>query len=342
MPPHISICIPTYNRADLLVDTLKSIAAQTVQPYEVIILDNASTDTTAELISRFKNSNIRYIRHKKNIGMAQNYNACVQEARGEWMTFLPSDDIISPTWYEEWSKIISKTTADLYMSPLTVVDNDLHPLWVMPLFSENKLIRQPHVAKTFHDRGTPGVPPTALCVFNKKILKKLGPFDPAHGTEFDVRVMLRMFDVCDVYYLHRFLYALREHPYRAFEHEKETKQKQFLTRLERNFAIIGDLWKKNYQKNPKKRDFVHCAIFMNLCNINLYIARGELKTIVRSYQLAKTYIPDLFQYSQDWTAFVRYQWLFLKRVFMMRQIPSHLKKQISWIEDLRRYDSITP
>ena len=91
----VSIGIPTYNRADsYLKDTLDSALEQNYPNIEVIVSDNCSTDATAELIKGFKDQRLKYIRHKKNIGANNNFNYCLQVAKGDYFLLLHSDDLI--------------------------------------------------------------------------------------------------------------------------------------------------------------------------------------------------------------------------------------------------------
>src|SRR4051794_12551277 len=81
--PFVTIAIPTFNRADLLVDCLRSALAQTYSAFEVVVSDNASTDHTQEVLSRFTDRRLRVIRQDRNIGLLPNWNACLAAAKGD-------------------------------------------------------------------------------------------------------------------------------------------------------------------------------------------------------------------------------------------------------------------
>lgn len=104
-----SIIIPTYNRADLILITLKSVKKQLFKDYEVIVVDDGSTDNTKEVVKNFlnqdKNNNFRYL-YKENgeRGAARNFG--IKHAKGTYITFLDSDDIIYPEHLEEAEKFI--------------------------------------------------------------------------------------------------------------------------------------------------------------------------------------------------------------------------------------------
>jgi|GEM_PF-1595265 len=93
----LSICIPTYNRAKLLVQTLDCLLAQTSCKPEIecVISDNASTDDTAEVVAGFaaRYNNVRYFRNETNIGADRNAMHCLQLAGGEYVWFCSDDDI---------------------------------------------------------------------------------------------------------------------------------------------------------------------------------------------------------------------------------------------------------
>jgi len=92
--PRVSVIIPTYNRARYLPETLESVFAQTYRDYEVIVIDDGSTDNTAEVLESYLDR-IVYVR-KENGGQGSARNAGLKIARGEYIAFLDSDDLWLP------------------------------------------------------------------------------------------------------------------------------------------------------------------------------------------------------------------------------------------------------
>ncbi|MBU4477611.1 MAG: glycosyltransferase [Candidatus Omnitrophica bacterium] len=92
MKPLVSVVIPTYNCADLLERSVKSVLAQTFQDFEIIIVDDASADNTQEVVFSFKDTRIKYVRHKKNLGEAAARNTGIKIAQGEYIAPQDSDD----------------------------------------------------------------------------------------------------------------------------------------------------------------------------------------------------------------------------------------------------------
>lgn len=92
----VSICIPTYNRAKYLKTTIDSVLSQDFDDYELVICDDGSTDGTKELCAEYIDSRIRFVEGDKPSGSARNFNRCLAEASGEYLTILHSDDYFLP------------------------------------------------------------------------------------------------------------------------------------------------------------------------------------------------------------------------------------------------------
>lgn len=102
-PPRVSVCVPTYNGALFLGETLACIEAQTMQDYEVLIVDDLSTDDTLGIAGAYagRDKRVRVIRNTERAGSsARNANCSIGHARGEWIKFLFQDDRMAPNGLE--------------------------------------------------------------------------------------------------------------------------------------------------------------------------------------------------------------------------------------------------
>mgnify|MGYP001292544953 FL=1 len=101
-----SVIIPSYNRADFIAKTIQSVLNQTCSNFELIIVDDGSTDSTEKTIFSFKDPRIKYFK-KENAerGAARNFG--VSKAKGDYITFLDSDDLLYSTYLEEANLFIA-------------------------------------------------------------------------------------------------------------------------------------------------------------------------------------------------------------------------------------------
>jgi len=91
--PKVSAVICTYNRAQYLPQAIESVLAQSFQDFELIVVDDASTDNTQTLMEKYATNNkVRYIKNNKNLGLGRNRVESTKEARGEYIAILDSDD----------------------------------------------------------------------------------------------------------------------------------------------------------------------------------------------------------------------------------------------------------
>jgi glycosyltransferase involved in cell wall biosynthesis len=92
MKAKVSVILPTFNRANLLRRSIDSVLQQSFTDFELIIVDDCSTDTTKELISSYTDPRMRYIRNEENLGAGGARNAGVSVSEGEFIAFQDSDD----------------------------------------------------------------------------------------------------------------------------------------------------------------------------------------------------------------------------------------------------------
>lgn len=105
MEPHVSVIIPTYNRAHLLERAIKSVLRQSYSSLELIVVDDGSKDETPMVISKYP---LRYVRLPSNRGVALARNRGILKARGNLIAFLDSDDEFLPPKIEKQIKYLEK------------------------------------------------------------------------------------------------------------------------------------------------------------------------------------------------------------------------------------------
>jgi glycosyltransferase involved in cell wall biosynthesis len=111
--PVFTVVLPTYNRADLLKRAIQSVVSQTFPDFELIVVDDASSDDTTECVKSFSDSRIRYVRHDTNRGVSAARNSAILGAKGAFITFLDDDD-------ESYPDLLSATHRAFESEPATV------------------------------------------------------------------------------------------------------------------------------------------------------------------------------------------------------------------------------
>jgi glycosyltransferase involved in cell wall biosynthesis len=93
--PRVSVGLPVYNSEQYLAQSIESLLGQTYEDFELIISDNASTDTTPDICRRYakQDSRVRYVRQPRNIGLAPNHNFVFAQSRGELFKWAAADDL---------------------------------------------------------------------------------------------------------------------------------------------------------------------------------------------------------------------------------------------------------
>jgi len=121
--PLVSIVIPVYNRADLIADTIRSCLEQSYASFEVVLVDDCSTDDLTSALETFAaEPRVRLVRHERNRGVSAARNSGVQAAKGGLVAFLDSDDSWRPTKLEQQiAHIASRLEPDFICGTLTEV-----------------------------------------------------------------------------------------------------------------------------------------------------------------------------------------------------------------------------
>ncbi len=148
-PPAVTVAIPTHNRADLLGEAIDSVLQQTFQDFELLVLDDASTDDTPMVVDSYTDPRIRRIRHSVNLGMKANWNRGVELADGEFITLLHDDDRWDPRFLER-AMVMMKQNPELgfvYSAPAGMSGLSKRDRIYSPLDALDRLRKRNEVAE---------------------------------------------------------------------------------------------------------------------------------------------------------------------------------------------------
>ena len=104
----VSIIMPSYNCAEFIEETIRSVQSQTYQNWEIVFVDDCSTDNTESVVKSFNDPRIRFFKNERNSGAAVSRNLALREAKGRWIAFLDSDDLWEPTKLEKQVRFMKK------------------------------------------------------------------------------------------------------------------------------------------------------------------------------------------------------------------------------------------
>ena len=184
----VSIIVPTYNRAHLVTQTIDSILAQTVKDFELIVVDNESTDNTEEVIKSYTDRRIRYFRHQNNGLVAVNRNYGISEANGEYIAFCDDDDLWMPEKLERQIRLLDlNKELGLVYSDSYIMDENGN-LERHSLRSSSRLLRGNVFDKLFQSNFIPML----TVIIRREVLSKVGGFDPKYVIAQDYDLWLRI------------------------------------------------------------------------------------------------------------------------------------------------------
>ncbi len=125
----VTVCIPTYNRRELLAASLESVRKQSFEDVEIIISDNASTDDTGDYVRSLNDPRIRYDRLDENIGLFGNLSRCLQLGGGRYRVMLPDDDLMLPGNLEAKVRFMDENpSAGMVHSAFRYLDSNARPV----------------------------------------------------------------------------------------------------------------------------------------------------------------------------------------------------------------------
>lgn len=191
--PLFSVIIPLYNKAPYVGKTIESVLGQTLGNYELIIIDNGSTDGSSEIVAGFTDPRIRTIRLDKNVGVSNARNNGVAMATATYITFLDADDWWEPTFLEEMAGLIERhPDAGIYGTGYYIVKNSkkrLAPVGVGEEFVEGEINYCSVYARTLC------MPLTSITIaLPKAVFEENGGFKPhlKLGEDFDLWIRIAL------------------------------------------------------------------------------------------------------------------------------------------------------
>ena len=273
--PQVSILIPTYNSAPFLDEAIQSALNQTFTNFELIIVDNASTDDTYSVIAPYLSDNrVQYYKNAVNIGMVNNWNLALSYARGKYIKFLCSDDKFHPQLLEKFVPILDQYPQVSLITSDREIFGAKSYTWQSPLHylqNGHKIIT--HNLKVHNFLGEP----TAV-MFRKADLK-VGLFNSYYKYLIDWDMWLRLLTVGDCYIVPETLSFFRIHANQA----TSTALKSFTNYFEEYYLY------KSIQLDNNLEKFLSAAELDKMIKIRAMYCFKALIKIVMSFEVKKNW-----------------------------------------------------
>ena len=184
----ISIVITCYNYANYVADAIFSALGQTYENFEIIIVNDGSTDNSEEVISRFLDDpRIKYIK-QKNAGQANAKNTGIRNAKGDFMAFLDADDMWEPDKLEKQVRLFNNPNVGVVYSRARYIDGNGNPL---DFKLQNKYLR-PRSGKVTEWLIFDNFVPFSSSVVRRECFEKVGLFDESLKMGIDWDLWLRI------------------------------------------------------------------------------------------------------------------------------------------------------
>lgn len=187
--PKVSVIIPTYNRSRYVTQAIDSILTQTYKDYEIVVVDDGSTDNTREVLEPYMDK-IRYI-YQENTGVSAARNLGIREAKGEWIAFLDSDDRWMPRKLERQMRLVNSNgvnvcfTNVIWQSESRARDINFHSTETL---KNEQIFTEPF--DMIFDEALPNVVSTML--IERKLLYRASCFDERFSRGEDNLLVFRL------------------------------------------------------------------------------------------------------------------------------------------------------
>jgi glycosyltransferase involved in cell wall biosynthesis len=249
--PLVSVVIPTYNSADFLIEAVDSVLGQTWRDFEIIVVDDGSTDGTHESVRRYDDE-VRYF-YKKNGGPSSARNMGVKQARGRYVAFLDSDDV----WEPEKLGVQMRFASEHPEIKLICTDSAL----MGPRGSRQRKLKSDLLGNLFPILYSNSFIRTSTVLMEKACFQTVGYFDERYRSAEDYDLWLRVAKRYPIAYINQPLVRYRKHEDNV-SLDKITLRHNALTVLRGHYD---------------RREISPRAYRIRMSNLHLYFGRAYLR-----------------------------------------------------------------
>ncbi|MGE4093011.1 MAG: glycosyltransferase [Candidatus Binatia bacterium] len=341
--PLLSVCIPTYNGAAFLAEAIDSVLEQTFRDFELLIVDDGSTDTTLEIARSFHDPRIAVHPHVQRRGIPGNWNRCLSLAAGEYICLFHQDDVMAPTNLARKMQVLQGDPAiSLVHSAIELlVDVDCATdvkNWVEPATEDFTVDGLQYFRKLLL-RGNLICAPSV--VTRRQRLLDLGGFDETLGFTPDYEMWMKLCVVGKVAFLLQPLLQYRWHPQNASHAYRFAQGVEEHTRASLQALAYFSKSTGHEEEQRQLTEVVHALAESRRWTSELEKGKVWLEKQKTSWQRLAQEREYLLQSQQRWIAELEQgkAWLEEQRTNLQQQTEDQAKmiaEQQQWIAELEK------
>ncbi len=273
----VTIGIPTYNRSQFLIGCLESVLSQDYPDFQVLVLDNASSDDTEAVVQSFVDSRVTYIRSEMNIGLLGNWNRVLEVNRSPYLTILPDDDVMLPGFISESVKALDMHQSAAFSAGLArYIDANGLPLHLQDAgdMPDGIIAGLEYLHRIV--AGPVWVTHPATVLMRSSALATVGPFGAPHSKQLlDLNLYIRLASHFDMVFIRRELARVRLHPEQGKEREFHAIEgTQPLAMIAEHTDAVAQLLRSDRARDASYRGW----LAERLLSLNRY--RGDLTRLL--------------------------------------------------------------
>lgn len=286
MNPEVSVIIPAYNTEAFIGKAISSALAQTRKDIEIIVVDDASTDETAQVAKNSADKRVKVLINPQNRGAAFSRNRAIEEARGTWIAVLDSDDWYAPERLEKLLDLAYANNADMIADDLFFIRDGEQSPWSTLIRESGELIEtiKPIDSVYFVETDRAGQQGLHLG-FSKPLIKRA--FLAEHNIQYDNNLRMSqdfwLYLKCLVNNARFFLVPQAYYFYRS-RHGSLVTQSQ-IKRIDMSCQAILDFIEQDVVKNPLleralRKNLSEFKKIRSYCSVVEPLKKGEFQTAV--------------------------------------------------------------
>lgn len=264
--PLLSIVLPVYNGEKYLATSIESCINQTFKDWELLIVDDGSTDKSAEIAKKYEeaDSRIHYYKNEKNMRLPRTLNRGFSLAKGSYLTWTSHDNYYRPQALEKMLNALQETKAELVFTVCSIINENDEEISVttIPKDCQNAIWRRNPVGACF--------------MYTRKVYESIGDYDPDVFLCEDYDYWLRIFAKFPITYLEENLYVYRMHD-----------KSLTATHTKGQYDAVEKVLLKNFKmlENPTKKDLFY-----------YYWGLHRSRRLQKSWKDRLQYLPKLLFY----------------------------------------------